>query len=62
MIIQTISDRRNVTQKNYLNQPMHMCERVIKMIIAKNPRLINVSDRNKSHSLLTKVSQNPFNK
>ena len=48
MIIQTISDRRNMTYKYYLNQPMSMCERVINMIFAKKPQLINVLDGKKT--------------
>ena len=56
MIIQTISHRRNMTYKYYLNQPMSMCERKINMIIARNPELINSLDRNKNHPLIGKYS------
>ena len=61
MIIQTISDRRDMKYKYYLNQPMSMCERVKNMNIAKNPQLINSSDRNKNHPSIRKYSGLPFN-
>ena len=35
--IKTTSDRCNMTYEQYINQPMHMCERKINMNIAKNP-------------------------
>ena len=41
MIIQTISNRRDMTYKHYINQPMSMCERKINLNIATNPHLIN---------------------
>ena len=44
-----------------MDQPMSMCERKIKMNIAKNPRLINSLDRNKNHPLIRKYSDIPFN-
>ena len=46
----------NVTchYKHYIDQPMSMCERKIKMIFAKNPHLINSLDRNKNHPLIRK--------
>ena len=37
-----ISDRCNMTYENYINQPMHMCERKINMNNARNPHLINL--------------------
>ena len=37
MIIQTISNRRNMTYESFINQPMSMCERKINLKIAKNP-------------------------
>ena len=61
MVFQTISDRRNMTYKYYLNQPISMCEIKINMIIAKNPQLINSLDRNKNHPLIRKYSHIPFN-
>ena len=60
MIIQTISDRRDMTYKYYINQPMSMCERKINMNIAKNPHLINSLDRNKNHPLIRKYLHIPF--
>ena len=35
MFIQTTSDKRDMTYKYYLNQPMSMCERVINLILLK---------------------------
>ena len=61
MTINIFSDRCNMTYEIYLNQPMHMCERKIKMDIAKNPVLINSLDRNKNHSLTRKNSRIPIN-
>ena len=61
MIIQTISDRRNMTYKYYLNQPMSMREIKMKITIAKNPQLINSLDRNKNHPLVKRYSSTPFN-
>ena len=42
------SDRCNMTYEHYNNQPMTMCERKIKMNIARNPHLINSLDRKKT--------------
>ena len=61
MIINTISCRCNMSYKYYINQPMSMLERRINMIIAKNPQLINLFNRNKNHPLLRKYSHIPFN-
>ena len=41
-----------MTYKPYFNQPMSMCERVININIAKNPKLINALDRNKKNNPL----------
>ena len=60
MTISSISDRVNMTYKFYMNQPMSMCERIINMNIAKNPQLINLSDRNKNHPLIRKYSHIQF--
>ena len=61
MIIQTISDSRNMTYKYYLNQPMSMCERKINMFIAENPQLINSLDPNANQPLIRKHFHIPFN-
>ena len=55
-----ISDRCNITYKNYINSPMPMVERRINYIIARNPQLINILDRNKNHPLIRKYSHIPF--
>ena len=47
MITQSISDRRDMTYKYYINQPMSKCERKINMNNARSPQLINSSDRSK---------------
>ena len=52
MIINSISDRCNMTCDNYFYNPMHMVERRLNMIIARNPHLINSLDRNKNHHLI----------
>ena len=41
-----------MTYEQYLNQPMHMCERKINKKIIKNPQLINSVDRDKNHLLI----------
>ena len=61
MTINTISDRCNMTDENYINQPMSMVERRLNMIIANNPHLINPLGRNKNHPLIRKYSYIPFN-
>ena len=62
MIIRNVSDRCNMTNEQYINQPMSMCERKIKMNIAKNPGLINELDRIKKHPLIRKYLHIPFSK
>ena len=57
MIINTISCLCNMTYKYYLSMPMSMLERRINYIIIKNPKLINVFDRNKSHPIIRRVFQ-----
>ena len=61
MTINSISDRCNMTYEQYMNQPMHMCERKINLKIAKNPEIIISFDRNKNHPLIRKHSHIPFN-
>ena len=61
MIIQTISNRRDMTYKHFINQPMTMRERRLNLIIAKNPHLINSLDRSKNHPLIRKNFHIPFN-
>ena len=46
-----------MTYKYYLSNPMSMLERRMNYIIIKNPKLINVFDRNKSHPLIRRVFQ-----
>ena len=54
MIINIISDRCKIANKRYMKQPMSMCERRIKNIIARNPHLVNSLDRFKNHPLIRK--------
>ena len=61
MIIQTISKRRNMTYKHFINQPMSMCDRRLNLILAENPHLINSLDRNKNHPLVRKYCHIPSN-
>ena len=61
MIIDTISDRCNVTYDQYMKYPMSMGERQINFNIARNPGLINTLDRTKNHPLIRKFSHIPFN-
>ena len=60
MIIQSISNRRDMTYKHYIIQPMRMSERKINLNIARNPQLINSLDRNKNHPLIRKYSHIPL--
>ena len=52
MAIYTISERCKMTYENFINQPMN---------IARNPRLINLFNRNKNHPLIRKYSHIQFN-
>ena len=56
----SIYDLCNITYEYYFNNPMHMVERLLDMIIARNPQLINSLDRNKNHLLIRKCSHIPF--
>ena len=47
MTINTISDRCNMSYEHFINQPMHMCEKIINMNIARNPHLRNSLHRKK---------------
>ena len=58
--ITMISCRCNITYKYYINSPMSMPEIKKNMVIAKNPQLINLLDRNKKHPLIRKSSHIPF--
>ena len=60
MIINSISDRCNMTYENYINNPMNMVERRLNMRIAKIPHLINSLNRNKNHPLIGKYLHIPF--
>ena len=61
-IIKTISDERYMTYQYYINNPMQMVERRLKMIPAKNPLLINLLNRRLCNPLIRKYSHIPFNK
>ena len=50
-----------MTNKYYVNNPMHLVERRSNMVIARNPHLINSLDRRVSHLLIRKNSHIPFN-
>ena len=54
MTINTINYKCKITYENFLNNPISMCERMIKSNFAKNPQLINSLDRNKNHPLIKK--------
>ena len=62
MTITSLSDRCNMTYKNYMSYPMSMYERRINFIIAKNPQFINSLDRDRNHPLIRKYSHIPFNR
>ena len=61
MTINIIFDRCGMTYANYINNPMHIVERRINFIIARNSQLINSLDRNKNHPVIRKYSHIPFN-
>ena len=61
MKIKSISDRCNLTDRYYINQPMQSVERRINMIIAKNPQLINLFDRKKNYPLIENYSHITYN-
>ena len=61
MTINSIYIRCNMTYEHYTNQPMHMSERKINMIIAKNQQLINSLDQSKNRPLTRNYSHIPFN-
>ena len=48
MIIKTISDKRKITYKHYVDQPMQMVERRLNFVIDRRPQLINTIDRKKA--------------
>ena len=52
MIIKLLSDRCNMIYKYYMNQPLRSVELRINMVIAKNPQLTNLFNRNKNHPLI----------
>ena len=55
MNIKTLSDKRNMTYENYINQPMQAVELRLIMIIAGNPQLINSLDRLINHPLIKEI-------
>ena len=61
MTVNINGDRRNMTYESYINQPISMCERKIKINIAENPHFINSLDRNKNLPLIRKYSHISFN-
>ena len=61
MIFKTIGDKCKVTYKGYINKPMHMVERRLNLVVAKNPQLINLIHQNMKHRLIRKYSHIPFN-
>ena len=61
MIINTISDKRNMTYEYYIKQPKHMVEFKLNMILAKIPHLINTLDRRFNHPPIRKSCHIPFN-
>ena len=61
MIFKTIGDKCQVTCNGYINKPMHMVERRLNLVVAKNPQLINSIDQNMKHRLVRKYSHIPFN-
>ena len=60
MAIKTIIGKYNMSYKQYMDQPMCLCERKINMHIARNPQLINLLDRDKNHPLIRKCSHITF--
>ena len=50
-----------MTYKYYINNPMHMVERRLNMIIARNQHLIIVLDKRVNHPLIRKYSHVSFN-
>ena len=61
MTINIISDRCNMTYECYMNQPMQSIELRLNMVIARNPELINLLDRNEKHPLVRNNSHIKFN-
>ena len=51
----------NMTYENYFKKPMPMVEKRISFINAKNPSLINSTNRFVNHPLTRKCSHIPFN-
>ena len=45
MTINIISHSCNMSYEHFINQPMHMCEKIKNMNIARNPYLRNSLDR-----------------
>ena len=61
MIINTISDRCNLTYEQYMNYPINMFERQLNFDIGESPKLINSLDRKRNHPLIRNHSHIPFN-
>ena len=57
----TISNRRRMTYKHYIKQPMKIVELKLKGIINKIPHLINALDGSIKHPLVKKYNKFPFN-
>ena len=56
MNIKTTSDKCNMTQKHYINQPMQMIKRRMIFAIDRCPQLINALDRTKNYPSIRKYS------
>ena len=56
-----ISSSRKMTYEYFAKQPMSMCEIKLNQIIARNPRLINCSNRIIHHPLIRNYSNIPIN-
>ena len=61
MTINSIYDRCNLSNREYLKLPMHMVERRINLNFTNNPQLINILERNKNHLLIRKCFHILFN-
>ena len=60
MTIKTISDSRDMSYQHYIDSPMPMIERKMKLMIVKNPQLINLFNHKRNHPLIRKYSHIPF--
>ena len=56
MSILTVNDKMYMTCDNCISHPMQAIDLKLKMIIAKNPHLINSPNRSHTHPLIRKDS------